>query len=105
MGNTAAAMSIEELKALDLKINELLKEGEVVSKVNSCSTFEDISKVFASYGLEVSSDELCALFDYDPNCELDDEELADVAGGTEKDDRRLLLFKQYMEKKGIDQGN
>lgn len=79
------------------KIKALLEQEAFVTALLSCEEAEDAQKLFKDNGVELSMEEITALGKAlqqvsDPEGEMDEEALADVAGGASIFDWRKILL-------------
>jgi len=72
---------------MEKKLTELLGSEEFMAKVNGCETQEKLLALFAENGVDMTPEELKAFAKKldEPECELTDDELENIAGGGVRD--------------------
>lgn len=74
----------------DKKLEELVENEDFMLHLRSMETYEDAVKLFAEYGVEITTEELQAALADVPEGELDEAALRNVVGGV--DWRRVWRF-------------
>ena len=69
------------------KLKALLGSEEFMAKVSGCETRETLLALFAENGVDMTPEELKAFLKKldEPECELSDDELENIAGGGVRD--------------------
>ncbi len=82
-----------EFEVFQAKLDEILADEEIKGKLNCCTSLEEVQKILADNGLDLSLDFLSKLYEV----ELKDEELERTTGGTfDMFGRKSLVIPDYL---------
>lgn len=74
------------------RLTQLAGDEEFLQKLGETESFEDVAELFTEQGVEITAEELKAAMADEPEGELDEAALSEVAGGVSLIDRVRILI-------------